>query len=682
MSSTIYDLLVFVNQHQLELICSVTGIIVVFFIFKASSFDANKRANDLKFDQIPGKPLSSLSLPSKKGHIFTPMVAMKLNRHSDPLVPPKLTAIVEDDESKHSKLSFHSNQSNMSHKSINSLNSIQSISSLNSTSSSHPQSDPIVPISLAPTLSKISSDGVRGVSNAFPGRPLRPQPVTIDHASGVFYSNVSVQRKSRNTVNEQSNIPKNVRLKNSKRNQISNPNPSAVVHPKLQSSNAMNVLRPKHCNQQNQAIQSPEHLDRDSLGPLKSLNSLQSLIGPNNGNRKINELSISPISISRHISSDMESPAEHIERMQHELESTNYPEYMDGYSALSRDQKRFVNLIKKGDLNKVMLMSNGSKHIRGDINFGQCHPLRECALSGRLEILKYLKKTFVDTLDLNGESGYLIRWAARKGRYDMVHWLLLEQSFQKIDISFMYFQCMEWAVIYRHKAIAKLIQKYYREQRMHSKWNEVVDDKLEASALGLQFEISNLPNIYQEVIELIIGSPDVDGQDADAVHAMNEETVRVLTRYWNDGLDLKFENCLLWTVAVDCCNVPVLEFLRKTVQIDSMVLNGYLLTTSLSAGSLEMVQYAKTVISWQRWKREVVPRMKELKKMCRGQELLKQELDNYHGNCQSPLRKKPGKFELPQSPIPWQSDNDLLRKKYGILTRSVKKMLVRKSVLQ
>lgn len=119
--------------------------------------------------------------------------------------------------------------------------------------------------------------------------------------------------------------------------------------------------------------------------------------------------------------------------------------------------------------------------------------------------------------------------------------------------------------------------------------------------------------------------------------------------------------------------------MRKSVGVDPMVLNVYLLTNSLVLQSLEMVQFAKTAISWQQWKKSVVPRIAELRKLCGGDPLLIEELENYHANCPSPAKQK-GKgdrFQLPQSPIPWQSDNALLRKKYGILTRSVKKMLVR-----
>merc|ERR1719474_1505113 len=150
---------------------------------------------------------------------------------------------------------------------------------------------------------------------------------------------------------------------------------------------------------------------------------------------------------------------------------------------------------------------------------------------------------------------------------------------------------------------------------------------------------------FNEETVRVLGKYWDDGIDAVGTEAMefNEETVRVLSRYWDNGLDLKFENYLVWTVAVDCYNILVLDFLRKTVQIDPLVLNGYLLTNSLTAGSLEMVQYAKTVINWQQWKKSVKPRLAELQQLCVGNPLeqdLRQELINYHQNCQSPMRKK------------------------------------------
>ena len=494
------------------------------------------------------------------------MVAMNLRRHSDPsttqhhghrsnninnanhLNQLPLHSIVEQDESKMSKLS---NQTNASIKSLNSMNSLQSISSLNSVNSSisnHSQNLIAMGASMGSSLPN-----------------MRPQPVTIDHASGVFYSHKAPKPSATENVHDVRNSEHIAKHSENQRNQEIHQKAANQVHPQ-------NVRNP--INQRNQAINPMAHSiddlqsvdsieSRDSMQSLNSLKSLQSLIDRNERNEyqnqrelrdhqrdqrdrhreyqrecKMEELSISPI--SHHIGRDMISPEEHIEHIRMDLASKPYPEYLDGYSALSRDQKRFLNLIKEGDLNKVMFMANGSQHIQSDINFGDCQVLRECTISGRLEILKYLKKTFVHKLDLNAESGYAVRWATRKGLYGMVNWLLWEQTFQKTDISFFQYQAMEWAVIYKHKAIAKLLQKYYVEQKMEHKWNEVVDDKLEASALGLQFEISNLPSIYHEVIERVIGHPDAD--------EFNEETVRVLSRYYDNGLDLKFENYLVWTV--------------------------------------------------------------------------------------------------------------------------------------
>jgi len=330
---------------------------------------------------------------------------------------------------------------------------------------------------------------------------------------------------------------------------------------------------------------------------------------------------------------------------------------------------------------------NGLQSLIGDINFGECQIIRECVLSERLCILKVLKQHLGDALDLNAESGYCLRWAARKGLRAFIEWLLHGQKEQRIDISFFQYQAIEWAVLYAHRAIAILLQKYYvAEKEMGSRWSRIAGNgnghgqsqqtNVNGSGLG-EFDIFSLPSLYQDIIEKIISCED---------EATTRENVAVLERYYANGCDLRFENLMAWTVAVDCSNVAVLSLLHSKVGVDALVLDGYLLRMACEIRSIEMVQFAKTIIRWRDWEREVVPHLKEYRALCDEETLFVQELEDYHGSTHHSPEKERSKnksqFEMPQSPIPWPYEHAHVKQKYGIVTRSVRKQLVKKGVLQ
>eukprot|EP00485_Elphidium_margaritaceum_P005772 CAMPEP_0202689504 /NCGR_PEP_ID=MMETSP1385-20130828/4739_1 /ASSEMBLY_ACC=CAM_ASM_000861 /TAXON_ID=933848 /ORGANISM="Elphidium margaritaceum" /LENGTH=499 /DNA_ID=CAMNT_0049344643 /DNA_START=285 /DNA_END=1784 /DNA_ORIENTATION=- len=355
----------------------------------------------------------------------------------------------------------------------------------------------------------------------------------------------------------------------------------------------------------------------------------------------------------------------------HDLDATHYPQYLDGYTALSGEQKSFLSAIKRGDLRSIQHMCRHNVNIAAQINFGDCQVIRECALENRLPILKYLKQTFPDAIDLNCESGYCLRWSSRKGFIDIVRWLLYEQKFQKIDISPFQYQAIEWSVLYKHKQIAKLLQKYYNEFRLNEKWNILGNSQRNVS---VEWDIFNLPSIYQDIVERIIN----------ADHENHDDTVNVIKEYYFNGCDLKFANLMPWTVAVDCTNIAILHFLYKTVGVDPLCLDNYLLRTACDIRSIPLLQFAKSVIRFELWQVKIEPNLEEYKKICHEDVTFVKELENYH-QCVTPIKKKKfrnSELEQPQSPIPWPYASPYVQQKYGILTRSKKKILIKKGVLQ
>ena len=344
-----------------------------------------------------------------------------------------------------------------------------------------------------------------------------------------------------------------------------------------------------------------------------------------------------------------------------ELDITHYPEYLDGYATLVNEQKKFLSAIKDDDINTIKYMSTQCDIIKNNILFGDNQVIRECTLSGSLPILKYLKNIFMEQIDLNAERGYALRWSSRKGFYHIVNWLLYQQKYQKIEINHFGFQAIKWSIDNGYPKIAKILQKYYNQNyKIKSKW-----------------DIFDLPSIYQDIINGII-----DHQE----NEMNDKFIETIQKQYENGLDLRFHDNFAWNVAIDSINIEIILFLHKTVGINPLCNNNYLLTSSIETNNIDLLIFAKTnVISWSQWQKIDLNKFKLL---CNDDPIFIKELENYHSfpdpstlDPSSPITKQV-KSEIPLSPIPWPYENRHIRKKYGILTRSKRKLLVNKGILQ
>lgn len=336
---------------------------------------------------------------------------------------------------------------------------------------------------------------------------------------------------------------------------------------------------------------------------------------------------------------------------------TYYDEYLDGYGSLVNEQKKFLSAIKDGDLETIKNMSLNCDIIRNNILFNDNQVIRECTLSGSLNILKYLKKIFIKDIDLNCERGYCLRWSSRKGFYDIIIWLLYQQKYQKIEINHFGYQCLKWSIDNEYPKIAKILQKYYNQTR-----------KIDIN------NIFDLPSIYQDIVNGIIDHEE---------NPNNDEFIKTIKKQYKNGCDLTFHDNFAWNVAVDSTNIEILSFLHKTVGINPICNDNYLIKTCLETQNLEMLIYTKSIITWNEWKKSIEPILDKLKLICNNDEILIKELENYHSfpDKSSPIRNN-AKFEIPLSPIPWPYENNHIRNKYGILTRSKRKLLVKKGILQ
>jgi len=157
----------------------------------------------------------------------------------------------------------------------------------------------------------------------------------------------------------------------------------------------------------------------------------------------------------------------------------------------------------------------------------------------------------------------------------------------------------------------------------------------------------------------------------------------MIKRYYENGCDLTFHDNFAWQIAVEATNIPMMQFLIKTVGVDPLCNNNYLLTTSIEKQSIELLQFAKTIINWNQWQQKIEPHLEKFKSLCNNDPTFIAELENYHSfpDPKSPISKQ-AKFEIPLSPIPWPYENRHIRKKYGILTRSKRKLLVKKGILE
>merc|ERR1719193_1099988 len=89
--------------------------------------------------------------------------------------------------------------------------------------------------------------------------------------------------------------------------------------------------------------------------------------------------------------------------------------YMDDcYAKLSSEQRSILKAVRANRLDVLEKYKN-----RGvKFDFNNNNPLREAVFSNRIKILRFLWEDC--KIDLNAESGFAIRWAARRDYVDMV----------------------------------------------------------------------------------------------------------------------------------------------------------------------------------------------------------------------------------------------------------------------
>eukprot|EP01084_Bolivina_argentea_P112220 200164_1 len=314
---------------------------------------------------------------------------------------------------------------------------------------------------------------------------------------------------------------------------------SHIVNPTNQTANQINQIKPIQSNKSFKLSQPP--INKPNTPPnnkkpikkpqhvhFKSSKVFWSNTKPINKHKNVNKQQLQTI-IQTDNKSKNNNKKNEMSRLRNELDMSCHPEYLDGYASLSENQKIFLTHIKNNNLSEIkdMISIHPCYEIINDFNFGECQILRECVLSNRLNILKYLKKQFTKKLNLNSESGYCLRWAARKGLFNIANWLLCEQKYEEIDITYFQFQAIEWSIVYGHKRIAILLQKLYKDWKLNTKWNVLAESQLNIS---FEFDIFNLPSIYQQIIELVIHSDN------------NNNNIQIVKKYYRNGCDLCFEN--------------------------------------------------------------------------------------------------------------------------------------------
>lgn len=244
---------------------------------------------------------------------------------------------------------------------------------------------------------------------------------------------------------------------------------------------------------------------------------------------------------------------------------------------------------------------------------------------------KIFKKIFIKEIDLNCERGYCLRWSSRKGFYDIINWLLYQQNYQKIEINYFGYQAINWSINNGYPKIAKILQKYYNENRKITNNNNI--------------NIFNLPSIYQDIINGIIDHEE---------NPNNDEFIENIKIQYKNGCDLTFHDNFIWNVAIDANNIKILLFLYKIVGVNPICNNNYLIKSSLETRNLEMLIFAKNIITWNQWKKSIEPILDKFKLICNYDPIFIKELDQHHH----------------------------ILNKYGILTRSKRKLLVKKGILQ
>jgi len=129
------------------------------------------------------------------------------------------------------------------------------------------------------------------------------------------------------------------------------------------------------------------------------------------------------------------------------------------YAQLSYDQQKVLKAIRDGDLSVLARY----KHHGMKFGFNDNNPMREAVLSNKLEILKFLH--YDCGIDLNSESGFAIRWAARKDHLEMVEWLC---SLKDIDVTICDGEALSWARENYHFSVQEILEgkiRKYEEEK-------------------------------------------------------------------------------------------------------------------------------------------------------------------------------------------------------------------------
>jgi len=129
------------------------------------------------------------------------------------------------------------------------------------------------------------------------------------------------------------------------------------------------------------------------------------------------------------------------------------------YAQLSSNQQKVLRAIRDGDLSVLARYKQNGMNFE----FNDNNPMREAVLSNKLEILKFLH--YDCGIDLNSESGFAIRWAARKDHLEMVEWLC---SLKDIDVTVCDGEALSWARENYHFSVQEILEgkiRKYEEEK-------------------------------------------------------------------------------------------------------------------------------------------------------------------------------------------------------------------------
>merc|ERR1719317_433626 len=121
----------------------------------------------------------------------------------------------------------------------------------------------------------------------------------------------------------------------------------------------------------------------------------------------------------------------------------------DSYAKLTTEQQKVLKAIRDDRVDILALYRR-----RGmDFSFNDNNPMREAVLSNKIGILKFLHEEC--GINLNSESGFAIRWAARKDYVEMVEWLC---SLDCIDVTACGGEALLWARENYHFSVEEILE--------------------------------------------------------------------------------------------------------------------------------------------------------------------------------------------------------------------------------